>query len=424
MIAVVADDVTGATDVAAAFRRRGLRTAIVFGVPAADTIVADSDVVVIALKSRTAPPDEAVTASVASMSWAQRRGFDQFFFKCCSTFDSTPAGNIGPVADALAERLGEALVIVTPASPRHERTVYEGALFVGSQLLSESSMRTHPLTPMTDANLVRVLGAQSGRRVGLVRHGTVARGIEAVEVALERLMRDGYGHAIVDAIDDADIATIGSVAGKHRFVVGAAGLADGIATALTSDRRADDTAGDPIPDLGDYRRAAVLSGSCSPRTVEQVNLMTRDTPSYRLDPLASASSDALAAAALRWFDELPDRRTPLFYSSVEPRELAKTQAILGVATAAELVEGAMAQIARGLLERGVNRLVVAGGETSGSVTAALDVTTGIVGIEEAAGVPWIFADAGHPIALLLKSGNFGDPGLLARAGDPQSGPYD
>ena len=415
MIAVVADDVTGATDVAAAFRRRGLDTAIVFGVPATDTVVADCDALVIALKSRTIPADEAVMESLESVSWARRRGFERFFFKCCSTFDSTPAGNIGPVADALTQHLGEALAIVTPASPIHERTVFEGTLFVGSQLLSESSMRTHPLTPMTDANLIRVMSAQSRRRVGHVRHRIVEHGVEAVEAELERLLRQGFGYAIVDAINDADIETIGSVAARRVLAVGAAGLADGIAAALQRDAGTKGTDEVRIPDLDAYRHAAVLAGSCSACTIEQVRVMARDSPAHRLDPVATANSDALAAAALRWYDELPDDRAPLIYSSLEPQELREVQTVLGLAAAAELIEGAMAQIARGLVARGVDRLIVAGGETSGSVTAALDVTAGIVGNEEAVGVPWIFADAGHPIALLLKSGNFGDPALLARA---------
>lgn len=414
MIAAIADDVTGATDVAVAFRRAGLPVRLVFGVPdetAPGAADAAGTALVVALKTRTSPAADAVDQSVRAARWARVHGWDWFYFKYCSTFDSSQRGNIGPVADALADLVGAGLTVATPASPVHDRTVFEGQLFAAGQLLAESPMRTHPLTPMTDSSVPRLLAAQTSRTVGQVRHRTVRAGRDAVQRELAAAAEGGVRYAVLDAIDDADLLEIGHACRDLPLVTGAAGLASGWARALQEAPGAGIAPAERPPG----GPAVVLAGSCSARTLEQVAVMRRAHPSYRLDARASDDPALLAAGALRWFDEQPAGLAPLIHSSLPPAELAAVQADLGAAHAAELLESAFRLIVRGLVERGVGRIVVAGGETSGAVTEALGVRSGRVGTEAAPGVPWIHVDGAEPLALLLKSGNFGDPDLLVTA---------
>ena len=421
-IAAIADDVTGATDVAAAFRQAGLGVRLVFGVPDASAR-AEDDIVVIALRTRTVDPSIAVHQALASLAWAQAQGFERFYFKYCSTFDSSPAGNIGPVADALADRLGAQLTVIAPATPVHGRTVYEAQLFVWDQLLSESPMRDHPLTPMTDANLVRLLGHQTTRAIAHLHYGIVAQGAAAITEALTRLRESGARYVVVDGIDDEDLCQLGRSVAGEVLTTGAAGLATGLATALIQQGGRDSAAPQQPAVSADYRHAAVLAGSCSARTLDQVARMVRTNPAYQLDPVTVPGPDALAEDALRWFDSVDTAAggAPLIYSSMPAARLRVVQKALGVAGAATVVEAAMGLIGRGLVERGIDRLVVAGGETSGSVTEALGIRDVVVGADAAPGVPWLFADVGHPLALLLKSGNFGEPGLLVAASATSSG---
>lgn len=411
MIGAIADDFTGATDVAVAFRRGGLTTAVAFGIPGESAEFPAVDALVVALKTRTVAAAEAVRASLDAADRLSRLGADRFYFKYCSTFDSRADGNIGPVADALADRVGAEIVVVVPASPEHARTQYLGYLFAGDVLLEQSSMRTHPLTPMTDSFVPRLLGPQTRHGVGLVDLRTVRAGTAAVIARLRELGSGGVRYAVVDALTDDDLAVIGAAVRDARLVTGAAGLAGGWARARAT--------GTPIPDsssrFGVDGRAAVLAGSCSARTLQQLALFTQDHPGHLLDARAIPDASGLAAAALDWFDGLPADSTPVIYSSLPPAELRATQEQLGVERASSILEAAAGLVARGLVERGVRRLVVAGGETSGAVVTALQVAGGIVGAEEAPGVPWIHTLGDEPLALLLKSGNFGDVELLRRA---------
>ncbi|MCB5906535.1 3-oxo-tetronate kinase [Streptomyces pinistramenti] len=432
MIGVIADDFTGATDVAVAFRRAGLRCLIAFGTPAADRAAAPHDVLIVALKSRTTPRAQAVNDSLGALTWLTAQGAGQIYFKFCSTFDSTPDGNIGPVLDALAGQLDAPTVLLTPSSPEHGRTQYLGTLFVGEQPLSETPMRHHPLTPMTDSRLVRVLQRQTTRPVALVPHPAVRRGADEIR---RRAARRGRGYLLVDAIDTDDLNEIGRAVADHPLVAGAAGLAGGIAAAVadslagaTGSRPAvDDT--DPVGDAP----AAVLTGSCSARTLEQIAAhRSAGRPTYRLDALADHDPAALARTALAWYDTQPSAPAPLFHSSLPPEELRAVQDALGVQESAALLEDALGRIAVGLVERGVRRIVAAGGETSGAIVTALGITGGEIGPEAATGVPWIYGPGSHPrthepFALLLKSGNFGEPDLFLRAtpaptGDPTGDP--
>ncbi|MFD9944331.1 3-oxo-tetronate kinase [Nonomuraea sp. NPDC059023] len=412
MIGAIADDVTGATDVAVALHRHGLRTLLFFGTSAAEAALPPHDAVVIALKTRTAPRERAVEQSLAALDWLRAHGVGQVYFKYCSTFDSTPDGNIGPVLDALADALDAPLVAMTPSSPEHGRTQYLGYLFAGERLLSESHMRDHPLTPMTDSYLPRVLEAQSAHRAGVVPLETVRGGPAAIGRRLELLRREGVRYALVDAVEDGDLVAAGQALGGLRLVAGAAGLAAGLALAHEVGK-IHEAAGDP-PARVPEGRAAVLAGSCSARTLEQVRaVIEHGRPAHRLDALAEPDPEALAANALAWYDaQRPEDGAPLIYSSLPPAELREVQRVLGRERSAGLLESALGRIARGLVERGVTRLVAAGGETSGAVVRALGVTGGVIGPEAARGVPWIFTPS---LSLLLKSGNFGEPGLLLDA---------
>ncbi len=416
MIGAIADDFTGGTDVAVAFQQAGFRTAIVFGDPAASHELPDVDATVVALKTRTVAASEAVRRSLDAARWLQSRGATQLYFKYCSTFDSTAKGNIGPVCDALAHHMQAPVTVVAPSSPVHGRTQYMGRLFVGEQLLSESPMRHHPLTPMNDSRIPAALQLQTPREVGLVAYATVARGHAAVRDALDLLARDGIGYAVTDALSDADLREIGKACVDDVLVTGAAGMARGLGDAWAArlplaGAGAQDAHHDPVGDSP----AAALAGSCSARTLEQIETMQSTHPSFCLDPVATPDAAGLAEQALAWYDSREDERAPLIYASRPPEELIEIQNTLGSARAADILEGAMGLIARGLVARGTRRLVVAGGETSGAVVTALGVYGGVVGEEAAPGVPWIYTTSDQPLALLLKSGNFGEPGLLARA---------
>ncbi|MFG3215964.1 3-oxo-tetronate kinase [Streptomyces tendae] len=411
-IGCIADDFTGGTDVAAAFRRAGLRTALVFGEPDDTTALpADCDAAVIALKSRSTPADEAVADSLAAQRWLWSKGAAQVYSKYCSTFDSTPHGNIGPVTDALMDAAGATVTLHCPASPPNGRTVYQGHLFVHDQLLSDSPLRHHPLNPMTDSALVRLLSAQTRHQVALIDWTTVRRGVDAVRETLLAHEQAGVRHVIADALTDEDLTVLGAATLELPVVAGAAGLAEGVGHAYPATGPA---TAEPWPSKG---RAAVLAGSCSARTLEQIaQFYAAGLPSLHLDVLAAASGRDVTGEALAWYTEQDPGLPVLIYASASPEELAAVQAQLGVAEAAAQVEELLGTLASHLVERGVRRLLVAGGETSGAVTTALGIRAVLVGEEADPGVPWTYAATGSgDLTLMLKSGNFGAPDLFTRA---------
>ena len=416
LLGVIADDLTGATDVAVNLRTAGLSVVQVNGVPRADLDPGAVDVVVVALKSRTVPAAEACALSLNSLAWLRRRGAERIYFKYCSTFDSTAAGNIGPVTDALADALDAAIVPATPAYPRNQRTVYLGHLFVGDVLLSETGMRNHPLTPMTDANLVRVLQAQTGRRVGLVSLSDVERGATAIRQRLDTLRADGCRHAILDATEQRHLEALGSAVLDFPLTTGGAGLASGIAAQLRPRARA---GGDRL------RRVdgplVVLAGSCSSATLEQLAALPTDWQMRRLDVAALIEGDGEAAQAIEWARSRLAQAPVVISASVPPDELARLQQRYGRERSAEAIEAAFRQIATALARHRVRRFIVAGGETSGAVVAALAGELGFqalaIGAEIAPGVPWTVSVDGEPVALALKSGNFGGRDFFARAAE-------
>src|ERR1700730_14561854 len=282
LLGAIADDFTGATDLCNTLVRRGMRTVQLIDVPGPGAEVGDAEAVVVALKSRTIPVNEAIEKSLAALTWLQQAGARQILFKYCSTFDSTDAGNIGPVAEALMEALGTELNLFCPAFPEAGRTIYRGYLFVGDVLLSESGMRDHPLTPMRDPSLVRVLQRQSRGRVGLVPVATVTRGPEAIRAAFAELRQHGFRHTIVDAIEDRHLEAIGTAAADFELITGGSGIALGLPENFRRQGLLGAADGaDTLPAV--HGASAVLSGSCSPATLAQVAFMRDRAPMVNVD---------------------------------------------------------------------------------------------------------------------------------------------
>jgi uncharacterized protein YgbK (DUF1537 family) len=413
----IADDYTGASDLANTLTRCGLRTVQTIGVPAGDLALPEVDAVVVSLKSRSIEAGLAVTRSRAAEKWMSSRGASHVLFKICSTFDSTDAGNIGPVMDALRADSGDAIVLVTPAFPETGRTVYQGNLFVGSVPLNESPLKDHPLNPMHDSNLVRVLARQSKTKIGLVDLADIARGPDAVRARLADLAAKGFGAAIADAVFARDLETIGAVALDHRLSVGASGIGLGLARALVASGRVKPIEPSAIADAPVGGPAACLAGSCSQATLQQIANAELKMPVFHLDSEKAVTGKNEAQRALGWANVHLDKGPILIASSATPDQVAALQARHGRDAAGHAIEQAMADIAQGLVLSGVRRLVVAGGETSGAVVDRLGIPGFLVGAEIAAGVPVLRAVGAKEGAMLLalKSGNFGGPEFFSDA---------
>ncbi|MGE0255368.1 MAG: 3-oxo-tetronate kinase [Alphaproteobacteria bacterium] len=410
LLGCVGDDFTGSTDLANTLVKQGMSTVQLIGVPDASTPLPDTAAIVVALKSRTIAAKDAVAQSLAALDWLRGHGARQFFFKYCSTFDSTDEGNIGPVAEAMLARLGAAFTIACPAFPTTGRTIYQGHLFVNGVLLSDSPMRNHPLTPMTDADLVRVLGRQTKGKVGLVPATAVMAGEGAIRDGFARLEGDGRAFAVVDAITDAHLFDIGHACRDLALVTGGSGVAIGLPDNFrAAGLLASGTAAATPTVTGSE---AVIAGSCSRATLGQIAHMQREYPAFRLDPFAVADGKDVAAEALAW---AKDKTRPLFYSSDEPEAVRAAQDRHGRMEIGSALEAVQAKIARGLVAAGVRRLIVAGGETSGAVVEALGVKALRIGPEIDPGVPWCEALGEPALALALKSGNFGAEDFFAKA---------
>ena len=415
LLGCIADDFTGATDLANTLVRNGMRTIQVIGVPDGLEVPAEAEAIVVALKSRTAPVREAVAQSVQSCRWLRQAGARQIFFKYCSTFDSTDEGNIGPVADALRAELGTDFATVCPAFPETGRTIYLGHLFVGDVLLSDSPMRNHPLTPMTDSNLMRVLGRQTKAQVGLVPYGTVRQGAGAIRRALDKLRGSGTAYAVIDAIEDEDLRRLGTACADLALATGGSGAAMGLPENFRRAGLLASRAGEEhLPPMGGA--AAVLSGSCSPATLAQVERMRASHPSLMLDPVALAErGEAAISDALAWAVAGLEAGPILIYASAPPDVVKSVQARLGRDRAGAVVEHGLATLARGVVKAGVRRLVVAGGESSGAVVQALGVRALRIGPQIDPGIPATLSLGEPKLALALKSGNFGAEDFFLKA---------
>jgi len=414
VLGCIADDHTGATDIAGLLARSGIKVSLRLGVPS--TPPEESDLAtfeVIALKCRSTPAPDAVAETLAALDWLKRAGAQRFFWKYCSTFDSTDKGNIGPVAQALMQALNAQQTIYCPAFPENGRSVYMGNLFVFEQPISESPMKDHPLNPMRDSNLMRVLAPQITGKIGLVNHNCVAKGPAAIREYLDELSGKGIAHVITDAVSDADLHSIAAACHNMPLLSGGSALAMAL-PALYREAGLLPTKSDPVilPKFGNGN--LVLSGSCSAMTRQQVNAYLKVAKGYHLDPLTIAKMGN--SAAREWLAAQDPNAAKIIYATAEPGAVSKAQEVLGVKAASELIEETLAQLAVDARNHGVQRLVIAGGETSGAITKALGTEQMTIGPEITPGVPWTScSSAGIKIALALKSGNFGGVDFFAQA---------
>ncbi len=420
LLGCIADDFTGATDLANNLVRAGMRVIQTIGVPM-EPISLQADAVVVALKSRTVAPADAVAQSLQALAWLQAQGATQIYFKYCSTFDSTPKGNIGPVTDALMDALQTDFTIATPAFPDNGRTVFKGHLFVGDVLLSESGMQDHPLTPMRDANLVRVLQAQTRRKVGLIPHNVVDKGAQAIEEHIDQLRANGVAMAVVDALSNQDLMTLGKALKHMPLVTAGSGVAIGLPQNFAIHLQ---TSASLLPAATGSQ--AIVSGSCSVATQAQVAaFINQGGQALALDPLAVAADVSAqqnpATSALDWASSKLQSGPVLIYSTATPASVRAVQAQLGAAAAGTLMERTLGDITKGLVRLGVRQLIVAGGETSGACVLALGISQMQIGVQIDPGVPWCHAKSGvdgqEPVHLhlALKSGNFGSPDFFTKA---------
>ena len=404
VLGCIADDFTGATDLAGLLSRSGVAVRLRLGVPTEppkDTEAFE----VIALKCRTSPVEDAVLECRAALAWLKAAGAQRFFWKYCSTFDSTAEGNIGPVAEALMKDIGTDQTIYCPAFPENGRSIYMGNLFVGQQPLSESPMKDHPLTPMRDSNLMRLLTPQVTKPVGLAAQRVVSQGAKMLRSELEMLRSQGVAHVVVDAVADADLTTIANACWDMKLLTGGSAVAMPLPQAyVTHGILPADAPAVVVPQLS--KRAVVLSGSCSQMTRAQVASYRAHAPSLQIDPIDLAENGA--GAAIAWLKAQDLEQAPLIYASAEPDQVRAAQDRLGAQRAGAIVEEALAQIVVAALDLGARRIIAAGGETSGAVAKTLEIADLAIGAEIAPGVPWCYAtSAGNEIAIALKSGNFG-----------------
>ncbi|WP_312979764.1 3-oxo-tetronate kinase [Atlantibacter sp.] len=415
---VIADDFTGATDIAGFMAQQGLQVALLPGVPAPDARWQDdADVIVISLKSRSLPADEAIRQTLCCAQWLKEvAGARQIYFKYCSTFDSTPAGNIGPVSDALIEQTQCRAIIHSPALPQNGRTLVHGHLFVNGVLLNQSGMENHPINPMWDARLVELLRPQTHGKAAVINLATVRAGVDAVRERFQALEAEGFRHIVVDALTEQDLAVQASAFGDLPLLAGGSGLGGALAARAAIQAKTAEHFAFP-----QHKKAVVLSGSCSAMTNRQVNAYKAKAPALALDIENCLSDDAQYIDSLAdWVDAHSDSAlAPLVYATQPPDQLKATQQRFGERAASAAVEHTFAQLAARLLERGFNTFIVAGGETSGTTVDALKVKRLKVGRPIVPGVPWV-QETARQLSLALKSGNFGDEDFFFRAQEYQA----
>ena len=409
----IADDFTGATDLASMLARSGVNVSLRIGVPLS-TPENTAEIEVIALKTRSISASKAIEESLSALKWLKEAGAKKYFFKYCSTFDSTAEGNIGPVSEALMNELKVDQTIYCPAFPENGRSIYMGNLFVGQKLLSESSMKDHPLTPMNDSNLMRLLSAQVSRRVGLADRIVVNSGVNSLKEKLISLKENDVPHVIVDAVADTDLDTIASACQDMDFITGGSALAMPLAEFYKASGKIsanDNSFMNKKLNTG----SIILSGSCSEMTIIQVkNFIQRGAAAFQLDPIDLAENGV--KKVLDWLSSQDFTKNIIIYATSDPYTVKKVQAELGVDMAGKIVEQGLSECAIAARELGIKNFIIAGGETSGAITKALNVRQLDIGIEIAPGVPWTFSGKrNNQIALSLKSGNFGSEEFFTEA---------
>lgn len=408
-LGIIADDFTGASDIASFLVENGLRTVQMNGIPQRP-LPDGVDAVVISLKSRSNPIDEAIAQSLAALDWLRAQNCRQFYFKYCSTFDSTAQGNIGPVTDALLDALGEDFTVISPALPVNGRTIFNGYLFVGEVLLNESGMRNHPITPMTDASLIRLMDAQSRGKTGLVAYPDVARGAARVRERFAELRRDGYRYAVLDSVDNSQLAVLAEACADLPLLTGGSGLGAYVAARLSGGKKGSDAFVPP------KAPTVILSGSCSVMTNKQVAAYKAIAPTRFVEAERCIhEGDAYVAELAQWAAvNLGGEYAPLLYATVPPDELKAIQQRFGVEKASHAIEQTFAALAVRLKGQGVRNFINAGGETSSIVVQQLGIDGFHIGRQIAPGVPWLRVLDGD-IYLALKSGNFGSEDFFAHA---------
>ncbi|MBB3397313.1 3-oxo-tetronate kinase [Rhizobium sp. BK060] len=418
LLGSIADDYTGASDLANTLTKNGLRTVQTVGIPDPSLALPDVDAVVVSLKIRSVPASDAVTAATKAERWLRGRGSAHVLYKICSTFDSTDAGNIGPVTEALSDAAGGGVVLVTPAFPETGRTVYLGHLFVGGQPLNESPLKDHPLNPMHDANLVRVMARQSRGSIGLIDLPSIAAGPDTLRARLEVLREAGVRSAIADAVFERDLETLGEIALETPVSTGASGLGLGLARALVRSGRASaggTVTANAIRPVGGL--SAIVAGSCSRATLRQLEVAERSMPVLRLDPERLLAGPDEIAAAISWAGDRISAGPVVVAASAAPETVSRLQAQYGRDASGHAIETATSIITAELVARGVRRLVVAGGETSGAAVDRLAIPAFLIGPEIAPGVPVLrtIGNAQDDMLLALKSGNFGGEDFFTAA---------
>jgi 3-dehydrotetronate 4-kinase len=407
----IADDFTGATDLCSSLARAGLRTSLIIDLAKTTDAPLDDDVIVVPLKSRAARVEEAVSWSLAAFEWLKRVGCEKYYFKYCSTFDSTPEGNIGPVLDALMDQLGVPATIVCPAHPEQRRTVYSGNLFVGDVLLSRSPMATHPINPMQESDLRRLLGRQTSRSVGLIPYEIVDSGEVALREEFDHLVAEGFAYLVLDALKESHLLTIARAFVDLPLLSGGAGVGWALGRVMKGNDANHFSAHSSVPVSGP---TAILAGSSSVATRAQIDRIRGRLPSFQIDPLAIHTGETSIGEILEWAVANLTAEGLLIYASTAPERVREVQMALGPKLASSIVESTLADLAVGLVSSGIRRIVVAGGETSAAVVQSLELPSlGTCGDLEP-GVPWMLAP-GEPLLLALKSGNFGSTAFFENA---------
>ena len=410
----IADDFTGATDLANMLVKGGLKTIQLLGNPSKEDVVPSVDAVIIALKTRTIPVEEAIEQSLQALNWLKNAGAKQFFFKYCSTFDSTDEGNIGPVIDALMEALETQFTIACPAFPETERTIFKGHLFVGDKLLSDSPMKDHPLTPMTDSNLVSTLSRQTSQKVGLVEYKDILAGPSAIRKAFDQLQKEDVAIAVTDVLNDEHLYFLGEAVKDFKLITGGSGIALGLPSQFKSrNNHQEETRAHSLPKV--LGKELVLSGSCSEMTLAQVDEFSKRYSTLKLNPIELAENNSALANAVDWVIQAKGEEPILVYASAPPDAVKQAQKKLGRDLASSTVESALAKIAHAAVQNGFRRIVVAGGETAGAVVSNLGIKGIMIGEQIDPGVPTTVSIGNPSIGLVLKSGNFGSADFFEKA---------
>ena len=416
-LGIIGDDFTGSSDIANNLKKSGMQVSMYAGIP---TLLPSeikkelTDAAVIALKTRTIPIEEAISESLKALSWLKDCGCEQFIFKYCSTFDSTKKGNIGPVTDAIMKELNTDFTIACPSFPDAGRTVYFGHMFVNGKPLNESGMENHPLTPMTDHNLVRWLNYQTKDNVGLIDFQTISKGANSVKERIQTLKTDGYKYAIVDTIKNDDFDIICNGVKDLPFLTGGSGIALGLPK-IYKDRGLLSASNFEIPK--NNSNAIILSGSCSVATINQINIYKENNPSLYVSPDEVINNEDLVEKVFSWIKD-NETLSPLIYSSSDTKTVTEKQKQYGQEILANKIENFFELLSKKLVKDNFGTFISAGGETSGAVIKGLGVQELKIGEEISHGVPALWSphsNGNKPISVTLKSGNFGQTDFFERA---------